>query len=90
MEGFTLTARTQQLLATALFGAAVVTGSALVVPQLLAGQPAPVVAELPAELTANSIPIDGIAADASVDMSHWQETAHPKSPFKPGKIKKGK
>ena len=86
-----MNARTQQLLATALFGAAVVTGSALVVPQLLAGQPAPVVAEVPTTPLADSTPVDvAISTDASVDMNHWQETAQPKSPYEKGKPRKGK
>ncbi len=86
-----MTARTQQLLATALFAAAVVTASALVVPQLLAGQPVPTVADVPATPAADSVPVDvAIGTDASVDMNHWQETAQPKSPFVKGKPRKGK
>ena len=83
-----MTIRTQQFLATALFGAAVLTAFALVTPQILSPLPTPVVAEVTTAVEA--IPID-VAVDEAVDMNHLQETRKPPpSPYKPGKPRKGK
>jgi len=77
-----MTARTRQLIASAVFGAAIVTAFIVVVPKVVATQfqpktpvAAPVVAESP----------DPSATDGSVDMRQWQQTAMPKaSPFTKG------
>ena len=85
-----MTLRMQQLFAGIAFGGAMATALAVAVPQLVAGQPAPAIAEV--SVAPEAAPVDaGNSEDSAVDMNHWQETAAPApSPYVPGKVKKKK
>ncbi len=80
--------RTQQLFAGIAFGGAIATALAVAVPQLIASQPAPVIAEIAA--APEAVPVDSSNTEESaVDMNHWQETSgRPPSPYIPGPRRK--
>lgn len=78
--------RTRQIVANTIVGSAILTAVAVVVPQMVASQPTPVVAVAPA-----TAPIALASGESTeVDMNHWQETAGPVTPYIPGKPRKGK
>ncbi len=85
-----MTQRTQQSVAALVFGIAVATAFAIVVPGLLAAPSVATAEELPPIPTAPALAEASDGDSEAVDMTHWQETAQPKSPYKPGKVKKKK
>ncbi len=84
-----MTIRIQQIFAGAVIGASLLTGLILVVPPIISVQSTPSVTVVPP--ASDTTPVDvAFAADTSVDMNHWQETAKQPTPYVPGKPRKGK
>ena len=83
-----MTLHMQPLFAGIVLGGAIVTVLAVAVPQIVAGQPAPVIVEIAA--APEAVPVDvANTDDASIDMNHWQETVGPPpSPYIPGPRRK--
>jgi hypothetical protein len=79
-----MSVRTRQIVANTIVGSAILTAVAVVVPQMVASQPAPAVVSS----TVSVVPTSGESTE--VDMNHWQETAGPVTPYIPGKPRKGK